>query len=46
MNFEQVGLLRTPETKSNFNWLAKKWRLVVDEVDEVNPNDIAFAFSG
>jgi hypothetical protein len=46
MNFEQVGLLRSAESKSNFSSLAKKWRLMVDDVDEVNPNDSSFAFSG
>jgi len=46
MNFEQVGLLRNAEFKSNFSWIAKKWRLMVEDVDEINPNDSSFAFSG
>lgn len=37
----------TPEgTKTNYNYLRKVLRLVVDEVNEQNPNDIAYVYSG
>ena len=33
-------------TKTNYNYLRKVLRLVVDEIDEQNPNDIAYVYSG
>ncbi|KAK2855707.1 hypothetical protein FQN49_004924 [Arthroderma sp. PD_2] len=33
-------------TKTNYNFLRKALRLIVDEVDEQNPNDISYVYSG
>ena len=33
-------------TKTNYNYLRKVLRLVVDEVNEQNPNDISYVYSG
>ena len=33
-------------TKTNYNYLRKILKLVVDEVNEQNPNDIAYVYSG
>ncbi|EFR03156.1 vacuolar protein sorting-associated protein 33A [Nannizzia gypsea CBS 118893] len=33
-------------TKTNYNTLRKSLRLIVDEVDEQNPNDISYVYSG
>lgn len=32
--------------KTNYNYLRKALRLIVDEVDEQNPNDISYVYSG
>lgn len=33
-------------TKTNYNYLRKALRLIVDEVNETDPNDIAYVYSG
>ncbi|KHJ30530.1 putative sec1 family protein [Erysiphe necator] len=33
-------------TKTNYSYLRKAFKLIVDEVDEHNPNDIAYVYSG
>lgn len=33
-------------TKTNYNYLRKVLRLIVDEVNETDPNDIAYVYSG
>lgn len=33
-------------TKTNYTYLRKQLRLIVDEVDERDPNDISYAYSG
>ncbi|KAL1841128.1 hypothetical protein VTJ49DRAFT_7406 [Mycothermus thermophilus] len=33
-------------TKTNYTYLRKQLRLIVDEVDEQDPNDIAYVYSG
>ncbi|RYP42937.1 hypothetical protein DL770_011979 [Monosporascus sp. CRB-9-2] len=33
-------------TKTNYTYLRKQLRLIVDEVNEQNPNDIAYVYSG
>lgn len=44
-NLEQVGLLKNATAKS-YATLRKSLGLVVDDVHEQNPNDIAYAYSG
>jgi vacuolar protein sorting-associated protein 33A len=36
----------TPGTKTNYNYLRKVLRLIMDEVNEQDPNDIAYVYSG
>ncbi|KAF7510907.1 hypothetical protein GJ744_005737 [Endocarpon pusillum] len=36
----------TPGTKTNYNYLRKVLRLIMDEVKEQDPNDIAYVYSG
>jgi vacuolar protein sorting-associated protein 33A len=36
----------TPGTKTNYNYLRKVLRLIMDEVNEQEPNDIAYVYSG
>jgi vacuolar protein sorting-associated protein 33A len=36
----------SPGTKTNYNYLRKNLRLVVEEVSEQNPQDIAYVYSG
>ena len=36
----------TPGTKTNYNYLRKTLRLIVDEVNEADPDDIAYVYSG
>ena len=45
---EKAGLLltKTTHTKSVFPSLRKALRLIVDEVDEQKPDDIAYVYSG
>lgn len=42
---ENAGLLR-PQTARSYNILRKSLKLVVEDVQEQNPNDIAYVFSG
>jgi vacuolar protein sorting-associated protein 33A len=35
-----------PGTKTNYNYLRKVLRLIMDEVNEQDPNDIAYVYSG
>ncbi|XP_078360973.1 vacuolar protein sorting-associated protein 33A-like isoform X2 [Oculina patagonica] len=42
---ESAGLLRT-QTSRSYNVLRKSLKLVVEDVQEQNPNDIAYVFSG
>ena len=46
MNPLGVGGAAAEGTKTNYNYLRKVLRLVVDEVNEQNPNDIAYVYSG
>lgn len=36
----------SPGTKTNYNYLRKVLRLIMDEVNEQSPNDIAYVYSG
>eukprot|EP00250_Pteridium_aquilinum_P019526 c24468_g2_i1 orf=167-1996(-) len=46
-NLEKAGLLKKQEGRNN-NWpqLIKAMKLVVEDVDDANPNDISYVFSG
>lgn len=46
MNPLGVGTGVPEGSKTNYNYLRKVLRLVVDEVNEQNPNDIAYVYSG
>lgn len=46
MNPLGVGSGATEGTKTNYNYLRRVLRLVVDEINEQNPNDIAYVYSG
>ncbi|KAK4698115.1 vacuolar protein sorting-associated protein 33A, partial [Lecanoromycetidae sp. Uapishka_2] len=46
MNPLGVGSSAPEGTKTNYNYLRKVLKLVVDEVNEQNPNDIAYVYSG
>lgn len=47
-SLERAGLLSTKaaSTRSTFSSLRKALRLIVDEVDEQKPNDVAYVYSG
>jgi len=40
------GAGSTPGTKTNYTYLRKQLRLIVDEVNEHDPDDIAYVYSG
>ena len=46
MNPLGVGTGTAEGAKTNYNYLRKVLRLVVDEINEQNPNDIAYVYSG
>ncbi|KAH9908910.1 Sec1-like protein [Xylariomycetidae sp. FL2044] len=41
-----TGTGGTPSNKTNYTYLRKQLRLIVDEVNEHDPNDIAYVYSG
>lgn len=45
-NLEKAGLVKKQEGKSNWQLLKKGLKLVVEDVDDASPNDIAYVFSG
>eukprot|EP00667_Euglena_gracilis_P006305 EG_transcript_6353 len=45
-NLEKAGILRRQEGRSNFPTLKKALRLLVRDIDESNPSDIAYVYSG
>ncbi|KAJ7536601.1 hypothetical protein O6H91_12G074500 [Diphasiastrum complanatum] len=45
-NLEKAGLLKKQDTKSSWQLVKKGLKLVVEDVDDSNPNDIAYVFSG
>jgi len=45
-NLEKIGLIRKNEGKASFPFLRKALRLIVEEIDEGNPSDIAYVYSG
>ena len=45
-NLEKVGLLKKRERKAAFPILREKLRLIVEDVNEREPNDISYVFSG
>lgn len=45
-NLEKAGLLIKQETKSNWQAVKKGLKLVPEDNDDINPNDISYVFSG
>eukprot|EP01012_Entosiphon_sulcatum_P040779 TRINITY_DN5449_c0_g1_i1.p1 TRINITY_DN5449_c0_g1~~TRINITY_DN5449_c0_g1_i1.p1 ORF type:complete len:616 (+),score=132.33 TRINITY_DN5449_c0_g1_i1:1510-3357(+) len=45
-NMEKAGLIKRQDGKNNYAALRKTFRLWVDEIDELNPQDIAYVHSG
>eukprot|EP00758_Cryptobia_borreli_P004852 Tbor_TRINITY_DN4615_c0_g2::TRINITY_DN4615_c0_g2_i1::g.14913::m.14913/K20182/VPS33; vacuolar protein sorting-associated protein 33 len=45
-NLEKAGLIVRQDTKSNFSSLRKSFRLWVDNLDEKQPNDAGYVYSG
>eukprot|EP00004_Rigifila_ramosa_P013978 TRINITY_DN3139_c0_g1_i1.p1 TRINITY_DN3139_c0_g1~~TRINITY_DN3139_c0_g1_i1.p1 ORF type:complete len:315 (-),score=91.80 TRINITY_DN3139_c0_g1_i1:21-965(-) len=45
-NLEKLGLLKRNDTRSNFGQIRKSLKLWIDDIDENNPQDIAYVFSG
>eukprot|EP01007_Sphenomonas_quadrangularis_P004033 NODE_930_length_1082_cov_161.960310_g763_i0.p1 GENE.NODE_930_length_1082_cov_161.960310_g763_i0~~NODE_930_length_1082_cov_161.960310_g763_i0.p1 ORF type:complete len:260 (+),score=74.04 NODE_930_length_1082_cov_161.960310_g763_i0:31-810(+) len=45
-NLERAGLLRRNDSKPVFEKIRKPLRLWTDEVDEINPTDVAYVHSG
>jgi len=45
-NLEKAGLIFSNQNQKIFNQLSQKLNLLVDNVSEDNPNDIAYVFSG
>lgn len=46
LTIPMTGATSTLGTKTNYNYLRKQLRLIVDEVNEQDPNDIAYVYSG
>ena len=45
-NLEKLGLLKKQESKSSYPALRKNLHLIVEDVNEANPTDIAYVYSG
>ena len=45
-NLEKVGLLKRTETKTLHNHFKKALNLINEKVDEMNPKDTSYVFSG
>ncbi|XP_059317526.1 vacuolar protein-sorting-associated protein 33 homolog [Lycium ferocissimum] len=45
-NLEKSGLLKKQETKGNWLTIKRALRLIVEDTDTANPNDISYVFSG
>ena len=45
-NLEKTGLLRKQESKSSWNQLKQTFRLIFEDVNQRDPNDIAYAYAG
>eukprot|EP00301_Raphidiophrys_heterophryoidea_P006293 c12553_g1_i2.p1 GENE.c12553_g1_i2~~c12553_g1_i2.p1 ORF type:complete len:267 (-),score=73.02 c12553_g1_i2:20-820(-) len=43
---EKLGLLKQNDNRSNWSNIRKAFRLVVDDVDEENPTDASYVYSG
>jgi hypothetical protein len=46
ISIPMTGAAGTTGTKTNYTYLRKQLRLIVDEVNEQDPNDIAYVYSG
>ena len=45
-NLEKAGLVKKADARNPYPQLRKAFRLSVDDIDEKEPNDIAYAYSG
>jgi len=45
-NLERLGLLKKQEGKKNFDTVRNRLRLVVENINEAEPNDVAYVYSG
>jgi hypothetical protein len=45
-NLEKLGLLKKQEGKASFPILRKNLNLIVEDIDENNPSDVAYVYSG
>ncbi|KYQ94306.1 Sec1-like family protein [Tieghemostelium lacteum] len=45
-NMEKLGLLHKPDAKPTYPQIKKELGLIVEEINEQNPNDIAYTYSG
>lgn len=46
INLEKAGLVKKQESKSNWLAIKRGLNLVMEDVDDANPSDIAYVFSG
>jgi len=44
-NLEKLGFIHRQDKKTSFPTIRKSLRLIVDDIDESNPNDIAYVYS-
>lgn len=45
-NLESAGLLRKPDTKLTYPSIKKALNLFNDKINESNPNDVSYTYSG
>lgn len=45
-NLEKAGLIRKSDGRNNYSTLRKSLRLIVEDVNSIQPNDISYTFSG
>jgi len=45
-NLEKVGLIKRQETRSNWNTLKRNFQLINEDVNQRQPDDIAYAYAG
>eukprot|EP01133_Synstelium_polycarpum_P004080 gene4080-4752_t len=46
LNFERLGLIKKQEAKPTFPIIRKELNLIIEEINESNPTDIAYVYSG
>ncbi len=45
-NLERLGLIKKQEGKRTFDTVRNRLRLVVENINEAEPNDVAYVYSG